>query len=36
LCGSPQQSLQVILHELGHFADCQNNGNGYTNEFDGC
>jgi RHS repeat-associated protein len=34
-CGSTEHALHVILHELGHFADCWN-GDRFRDEKDGC
>jgi len=38
LCGSVRTALSVIIHELGHFADCVNNGNAIKpdDHSDGC
>lgn len=34
--GATRNALHVVLHELGHYADCFNNGNSFDNEQDGC
>jgi RHS repeat-associated protein len=36
LCGRTRDALQSIIHELGHFADCWNNGDRFEDEEDGC
>jgi RHS repeat-associated protein len=35
-CGSTKEALHVVVHELGHYADCWNNNDDFQDEQDGC
>jgi RHS repeat-associated protein len=35
-CGSTREALGVLIHELGHYADCKNNSDRFRDEEDGC